>query len=173
MAVVGLACVFAGIVCFHSKIDHRWLWGSLSYSSLDVNLWNGVLLRLGWYTVASTACAGFLWLMPDSRTTLTRIGARSLPVFLWHGFFVGLIATLVNSSAAPLLMQLQFILFAAFACVALSSDVVDEVTRQILKRAVALVTAVERGLVFVCWRPKTARAVCQCVDRRTQHAKQK
>ena len=71
--------------------SNKWLLGSLSYNNLEVDGLEGSLIRVTMYFVSIITSISVLKLIPNVKLTISSLGAKSLYVFLWHGFFVKII----------------------------------------------------------------------------------
>jgi fucose 4-O-acetylase-like acetyltransferase len=67
-----------------------WLYGSIGYAGLDVDLSAGIGWRLLQLGAAILGSAAFLSLVSRRKLPVSRLGARSLPVYLLHGFLIKL-----------------------------------------------------------------------------------
>ncbi|KRE90985.1 hypothetical protein ASG87_02325 [Frateuria sp. Soil773] len=67
-----------------------WLYGSQGYASLGASPTEGIALRLLQLAAAVLGSAAFLSLVPRRPLPVSRLGARSLPAYLLHGFVVKL-----------------------------------------------------------------------------------
>ncbi|KKN97580.1 hypothetical protein LCGC14_0156990 [marine sediment metagenome] len=75
-------------VIYSSGIDHRWLYGSFSFTLLGTNDLTGYLLRSGLLALATLSMFAFFACMPTAASWVSRIGQRSLAIFVLHGFVV-------------------------------------------------------------------------------------
>lgn len=66
----------------------QWLYGSASYAALGVAPLKGMAMRLALLAGSLALTWAVFMLCPRSDGALTRLGARSLPPFLLHGFVV-------------------------------------------------------------------------------------
>ena len=124
-----------------SDIDHRWLWGSLSYSSLGDDSWTGGMYRLLLLSVSAIAGVLFLAAVPRYKTSLSKLGKNSLFVYLWHGFFVRTLTTFnaTVTDGPEILTILLYGLETAAITAFLASDVVALHTRKLLLSASSVV----------------------------------
>jgi fucose 4-O-acetylase-like acetyltransferase len=83
--------LFASIVLifyFIPEFNHKWLFGSKPYEDFDVPGMLGGLVRLGVYSLTLVATLSFFAFVPPKNYFFTKWGARSLYVYLLHGFFI-------------------------------------------------------------------------------------
>ncbi|OEH93257.1 acyltransferase family protein [Bacillus solimangrovi] len=69
------------------QFNTDWLLGSMSYEQLDVGVMGG-LYRFGWYMLTLINMFSFLSLVPTKKFYFTDFGARTLYVYLLHGFII-------------------------------------------------------------------------------------
>jgi fucose 4-O-acetylase-like acetyltransferase len=91
--IVYLSILVLNVLFFWLLIDksNKWLLGSLSYNNLEVDGLEGSLIRVILYFVSIITSISVLKLIPNVKLTISSLGAKSLYVFLWHGFFVKII----------------------------------------------------------------------------------
>ncbi|SDC34030.1 Fucose 4-O-acetylase [Melghirimyces thermohalophilus] len=93
-AVVGAGAIFALMYWleYHSVVLdldwRRWLYYSFPYAELGHTEWYAAVYRLITYVLAVAASVCFLALVPRRKLLISRLGTRSLYVYLWHGFFI-------------------------------------------------------------------------------------
>lgn len=81
----------AGAVVAHlveSRIATEWLYYRTSYGDLDTGPLEGMAIRLGLLAVAFAMVASVLAWLPRRGSWFSALGAGSLVVYLFHGFFV-------------------------------------------------------------------------------------
>lgn len=127
LAVVVLAGLFLLAVNWTNATP--WLYGSMGYASLGVDMTTGVAWRLLQMSAAILGSAALLTLIPRRTLPVSRFGARSLPAYLLHGFAVKLAVAagafgLVSNWAPALLLPL--LLGLSLLCVSLLSSAVVE-----------------------------------------------
>ena len=70
------------------SFSKEWLYWRTGYPDLGVPFWLGASIRLGGLVVAGLLTLSALSLIPRSQRWFTPLGAASLVVYLFHGFFV-------------------------------------------------------------------------------------
>ncbi|MDP4095238.1 fucose 4-O-acetylase [Paenibacillus sp. P96] len=80
--------LFAGAVWVSAHLQTGWLYGSMTYTELGHGEWYAGFYRIGIYMLQLTASAAFLGLVPLTSGWLSRMGSRTLYVFLLHGFII-------------------------------------------------------------------------------------
>jgi fucose 4-O-acetylase-like acetyltransferase len=88
MAASLLALTFFVSLFAAGTFSKEWLYWRTGYPDLGVPFWLGAPIRLGGLVVAGLLTLSVLSLMPRSQRWFTRLGAASLVVYLFHGFFV-------------------------------------------------------------------------------------
>ena len=90
-AVVGAAAL-VGIYLLAGHTDDwiasKWLWYSFTYDRFDATVADGAWNRLRLIGIAVVGSLAVLSLVPRRRTWFTDMGAASLVVYLFHGFFI-------------------------------------------------------------------------------------
>ena len=87
----GLAVLASGVVVAHlveSRLASEWLYYRSSYGALDAGPLEGMAVRLGLIAVAMVMLVAALAWVPRSKGWFSALGAGSLVVYLFHGFFV-------------------------------------------------------------------------------------
>jgi fucose 4-O-acetylase-like acetyltransferase len=87
-AAVTLATAFALAWFMEGRMQTEWLYWRSSYDELGVSFTDGVLVRAGLLVVATAVALSFLALVPRRAGWFSRLGAATLVVYLFHGFFV-------------------------------------------------------------------------------------
>ncbi len=77
-----------------AEVEVRFLYQADSYAALSLPLARGLALRLAYYLAAAALSAVFLSLCPRGRVFFTPLGNETLPVFLCHPVFTGLLRCL-------------------------------------------------------------------------------
>jgi fucose 4-O-acetylase-like acetyltransferase len=125
LAVLGGLCLLA----IHWTGAVPWLYGSTGYAGLGAGVPAGLALRLLQMAAAMLGCAAYLSLVPRRLSPVSRLGGRSLPAYLLHGFVVKL-AVAAGAfkllDGVPAALSLPLLLGLSLLCVAsLSSAVVQ------------------------------------------------
>jgi fucose 4-O-acetylase-like acetyltransferase len=74
------------LVPWHDAVG--WLYGRFTYTELNAWGWEAPLTRAGVYALQFAAGAGILALIPQRNVAWTKLGTRTLYVFLLHGLFI-------------------------------------------------------------------------------------
>jgi fucose 4-O-acetylase-like acetyltransferase len=89
---VGAVVVFAGVVALtwvtRTRVSTEWLYYRARYDTLGDSDVEAVLIRGGLLVVGALAALSFLALVPRAPGWFARLGAATLVVYLFHGFFV-------------------------------------------------------------------------------------
>jgi len=89
--VVGLVALVA-LFEFADHTDEwlttKWLWYSLEYDYFGVGLADGAWIRLRLIALALAASCAVLAVIPRRRSWFTDMGAATMVVYLFHGFFI-------------------------------------------------------------------------------------
>ena len=82
------AALFAAIPLMPWHEAAGWLYGRFTYAELRAWGWEAPLTRAGVYALQFAAGAGMLALVPQRPGAWTKLGTRTLYVFLLHGLFI-------------------------------------------------------------------------------------
>ena len=88
VAAVLMATAFVVATLTAGSFSKEWLYWRTGYPDLGVPFWLGASVRLGLLVVAGSLALAALSLIPRSQRWFTPLGAASLVVYLFHGFFV-------------------------------------------------------------------------------------
>lgn len=88
----GLILLGISIFVYFTQINQFWLYGSLSYTQLKVNAWDGVWMRMAYLLISSLGVFAIFGLVKLWSSHFIQLGKNTLPVYLLHGFVVILIA---------------------------------------------------------------------------------
>jgi fucose 4-O-acetylase-like acetyltransferase len=89
--VLGLAVLAAGVlvaVWVDTWLGSEWLYYRTGYADLDTSWWQGMGIRATLLLVTVAMSLAVLAWIPRSTRWFTRLGAASLVVYLFHGFFI-------------------------------------------------------------------------------------
>ncbi|MFB5268060.1 acyltransferase family protein [Paenibacillus enshidis] len=87
-AIAGSLLMLAAAVWTSAHLQTGWLYGSMTYTGLGHGEWYAGLIRIGIYLLQLAASAAFLGFVPFAAGWLSRMGSRTLYVFLLHGFII-------------------------------------------------------------------------------------
>jgi fucose 4-O-acetylase-like acetyltransferase len=87
-AISGSLLLLAAAVWTSAHLQTGWLYGSMTYAELGHGEWYAGLFRIGIYLLQFAASAAFLGFVPFAPGVLSRLGSRTLYVFLLHGFII-------------------------------------------------------------------------------------
>jgi len=112
-----------------------WLLGDTSYANMGGRLLTDGLLRAVQYGLTLVVVFGFLALIPSNQFKLTKIGERTLYVYLFHGFIIKSIPTVVPNQFLSLITRnyLILIVFSLMICLVLGSYLIKKFTRPIVE----------------------------------------
>ncbi len=104
------------IYIYLNKIHIGWVLGNFSYSEMGVNQWYAGIFRIAFFIFAFFLSRAVISLIPEKRNILTKIGEKSLYVYLWHGFIVAVFKKfkvveflIDNFNVYPVLIFLTFL----------------------------------------------------------------
>ncbi|HSE07536.1 MAG TPA: acyltransferase family protein [Nocardioidaceae bacterium] len=110
-AAAAVLAVGFGLAAFiDGRIRTEWMYWRSSYADLDATFASGSLIRLGLLVVGTLLALSALALVPQVDGWFTRLGAATMVVYLFHGFFLrgaeyaGVAALLENNPWAALVV---------------------------------------------------------------------
>jgi fucose 4-O-acetylase-like acetyltransferase len=135
---VGLIVMFGTLLLFavgFPKDAIAWLLGDTSYANMGGRLLPDGLLRAVQYGLTLVVVFGFLTLIPSNQFKITKIGERSIYVYLFHGFIIKSIQTVETNKSLNLLTgnYLFLIVFSLIICLVLGSYLMKKFTRPIVE----------------------------------------
>ncbi|SIS40914.1 acyltransferase family protein [Salimicrobium flavidum] len=87
LASLGIMGIVATCIALFPEFSSGWLLGSKSYATLGIPEAGG-WLRLGVYILAAVMTVAVLSWVPSRHFSFTKLGQRTLYVYLLHGFFI-------------------------------------------------------------------------------------
>lgn len=88
VAAALLAVAFVAAAFMDGRVRTEWLYWRSGYDAMEVSFATGAAVRLGLLVVATLLALSVLSLLPTRRHRFTRLGAATMTVYLFHGFFV-------------------------------------------------------------------------------------
>ena len=112
-----------------------WLLGDTSYANMEGLHWSDGLVRLLQYALTLLVVFGFLALIPSTQYKLTKIGERTLYVYLFHGFIIKSIEVIVPDEGLEFLSGNYILLFflSFLICQILGSYFIKKYTRPLVE----------------------------------------
>lgn len=133
ISAVVLAAMILVIHFVLVEMPKEWMYGSKSYEKLGAG-WEGAFIRLLYYGMSMVMIFSFLAFVPKKEYFFTKWGARTLYIYLLHGFIIRyfreteLISFIKETGSYYLLL-----LFAIVVTLFLSSNIVYVMTQPILE----------------------------------------
>lgn len=122
LSVVAMS-IIAVAIYFLPDINSGWLLASKSYSTLGMETY-GSIARISVYLTAFVMAASFLAWVPQRRFAFTKIGERTLYVYLLHGFIVQLFRNYDILSLDHFGHWIGFVILSAIIVILLSTNTV-------------------------------------------------
>lgn len=123
IAVLSAVVIF--IVSISDKVNYEWFYSRFSFSELGVTNVEGIVIQSLLYLIAVTMMFCLYFIVPKNKTIFSKLGARTLYVYLLHGFVVQMFYKYdVFSRVETPLEQLALITFSVFLTFVLSSKCV-------------------------------------------------
>ncbi|WP_079525043.1 MULTISPECIES: acyltransferase family protein [Halobacillus] len=113
VGVILLLTILTAFYFVFPKEGIQWLFGSYSFESMGVSGWEAGAIRLIQYGLTIAATIGFLALVPNQPFKLTVIGARTMYVYLLHGFVIQTVKAFIPHKQLDLLSSNLLLLFVA------------------------------------------------------------
>lgn len=108
-----------------------WLLGDTSYAHMGGMQFSDGLLRALQYILTLVVVFSFLPLIPSNQYRITKIGERTLYVYLFHGFIIKSIQSILPSSFSE--NYLFLIAFSFIVCMVLGSYMIKKYTRPLVE----------------------------------------
>jgi fucose 4-O-acetylase-like acetyltransferase len=129
IVIIMMTFIFFGVGFPENAVP--WLLGDSSYASMGGMQLSDGLLRGLQYGLTLIVIFGFLPLIPANQYRITKIGERTLYVYLFHGFIIKSIqAILPNAISENVLFLLTF---SFMVCIILGSYIIKKYTRPIVE----------------------------------------
>ncbi|MFK9092859.1 acyltransferase family protein [Bacillus salipaludis] len=112
-----------------------WLLADTSYENMGGMEWTDGLIRALQYGLTLMVVFGFLALIPSTQYKLTKIGERTLYVYLLHGFIIKSLQAIVPDESLPFISgnYLLLILLSFIICLILGSYFIKKYTRPLVE----------------------------------------
>jgi fucose 4-O-acetylase-like acetyltransferase len=108
-----------------------WLLGDTSYANMGGMQVSDGLLRALQYVLTLVVVFSFLPLIPSNQYRITKIGERTLYVYLFHGFIIKSIQSILPSSFSE--NYLFLLVFSFTVCIVLGSYMIKKYTRPLVE----------------------------------------
>ncbi|MDR4948179.1 acyltransferase family protein [Neobacillus cucumis] len=112
-----------------------WLLGDTSYANMGGMQLSDGLIRALQYTLTLLVVFGFFALIPSTQYKITKIGERTLYVYLFHGFIIKALDTMLPDESLEFLSGNYILLFflSFFICQILGSYFIKKYTRPLVE----------------------------------------
>ncbi|MCM3692558.1 acyltransferase family protein [Neobacillus niacini] len=130
----GVVIIFTTFLFFGFSFPENavpWLLGDTSYENMGGMLPTDGLLRGIQYILTLIVVFGFLPLIPSNQYRITKIGERTLYVYLFHGFIIKAIQSILPDAISE--NYLFLIAFSFVVCLVLGSYMIKKYTRPIVE----------------------------------------
>jgi fucose 4-O-acetylase-like acetyltransferase len=108
-----------------------WLLGDTSYENMGGMQLSDGLLRALQYGLTLIVVIGFLPLIPSNQYRITKIGERTLYVYLFHGFIIKWIQSILPNAFSE--SYLFLLIFSFMVCITLGSYMMKKYTRPLVE----------------------------------------
>ena len=126
--------MFTATLFFIPVSFNEWLLGSHSYIDMGFTGFNAAGMRILSYLGMFLMTYSFLAVVPKGRFRYTKIGSRTLYIYLLHGFIIKLIIQLNSYNDIDQIYQFTALfLFAVAICFILGSQTVRRLARPIIE----------------------------------------
>ncbi|MEH7254502.1 acyltransferase family protein, partial [Neobacillus niacini] len=124
VAIIVITFLFFGLGFPQDAVP--WLLGDTSYENMGGMQLSDGLLRALQYGLTLLVVFGFLPLIPSNQYRITKIGERTLYVYLFHGFIIKAIQAILPSSVSE--NYLFLLIFSFIVCLVLGSYLMKKYT---------------------------------------------
>lgn len=129
VAILGV-CIFITIalcIANNNIIDYKFLYGSYSYSELDILIWKGLLYRSLLY-ISSILLSIFICVItPTSKTFYTNMGKSTMYIYTFHIYIILLIFYLIPTWDLSVVTNCIIIISPIFVTYILSTKIFEKV----------------------------------------------
>ncbi|MGV3488701.1 MAG: acyltransferase family protein [Tuberibacillus sp.] len=133
-AGIFLVGMFAATIYLIPNSFKDWLLGSHSYADMGYSGMGAAMMRMVSYLGMFLTTYSFLSIVPRKRFNFTKIGSRTLYIYLFHGFLIKLISLTDTYNNIDQVYQYSVLVIAAVAiCYILGSRVVQKITKPIVE----------------------------------------
>ncbi|GHI00930.1 acyltransferase family protein [Neobacillus kokaensis] len=135
---IGIVVIAATFFFFnHGFPDNAvpWLLGDRSYTAMGIDHLGAGLYRGLQYILTIIVIFGFLTFIPSIHLKLTKIGERTLYIYLFHGFIIKSLSTFIPKKGLSVISD-QYLLLVCFSfivCLFLGSYIVKKFTKPIVE----------------------------------------
>ncbi|PFP26816.1 acyltransferase [Bacillus sp. AFS073361] len=135
---VGLVIILGTLFSLGFSLPHNvvpWLLGDTSYANMGQEEWVDGLYRGFQYLLTLIVVYGFLTVIPSNPLKVSKIGERTLYVYLFHGFIIkSLEVTVIDQNLFNFSGQYLLLIILSFViCLILGSYVTKKYTRPIVE----------------------------------------
>lgn len=134
----GITILVAAVLCFGMGLSENavpWLLGDSSYAGLGNEQISAGIYRALQYIVTAMVIFGFLTLIPSIQFSFTEIGERTLYIYLFHGFIIKPVQSVIPKESIASVTGIYLILlgFSFIVCIILGSYLVKKFTRPLVE----------------------------------------
>ena len=119
------------LILYYSHLSQFWWYGSLSYTQLKVEVWQGSLIRFACMLISCWGILTLFTLFQGLGNRFTELGKNTLPVYLLHGFVVIWLAHWIQLDV-PVVSKIGVcVLLSIMTCWVLRQGVFDQLLRKL------------------------------------------
>lgn len=122
ISILGLIIIgaFAFLVTKYEIIDYKFLYMSQSYKSFGFGIYQGILLRILFYILATLISVFVMNLFSRKKLNLSKIGGETLVIYLGHIYLIRLLETFLPIFDSTIANLSVVIIFSILTCMILS-----------------------------------------------------
>lgn len=126
-AVIALLIITA--VAAISHYSYYWLFGSLSYFQLHVDLWQGMLIRSVLMLLSAMGILSLFVLTQNFKRPWIGLGQKTLPVYILHGFVIIVLTHQLSFKYSVEINIFISLVLAILTCMTLQLQLFERLTR--------------------------------------------
>lgn len=126
-AVIALFIITA--VAAISHYSYYWLFGSLSYFQLHVDLWQGMLIRSVIMLLSAMGVLSLFVLTQNFKRPWIGLGQKTLPVYILHGFVIIVLTHQLSFKYSVEINILISLVLAILTCITLQLQIFERLIR--------------------------------------------
>ncbi|EKN65752.1 acyltransferase [Neobacillus bataviensis LMG 21833] len=133
MGIIMITLLFFGMAFPKDAVP--WLLADSSYAHMGGTEWSDGLIRALQYGITLLVVFGFFALIPSTQYKITKIGERTLYVYLFHGFIIKSLQAFIPDESLPFLSEnyLLLVILSFIICLILGSYFIKKYTRPLVE----------------------------------------
>lgn len=124
-----MAMLIITIIAGLSHYSHYWLFGSLSYTQLSVEIWQGMVIRSVVMMLSGLGILSLLIFTQNFKKPWATLGQKTLPVYLLHGFVIIVLTDTFPFKYSSEVKILLSLIFSMVTCIVLQMNMFERLVQ--------------------------------------------